>query len=117
MTTAKQKRILLVDDHRDTVELTELLLVKRGYSVSLAYSVQEAKTAASITQFDVLITDGGLPDGDGVELMRELKSKYGMAGILVSGTVDDGIAVEREGFKFLPKPLSLQKLLDILELL
>jgi len=48
---------------------------------------------------------------------RELKSKYGMAGILVSGTVDDGIAVEREGFKFLPKPLSLQKLLDILELL
>jgi len=40
-----------------------------------------------------------------------------MAGILVSGTVDDGIAVEREGFKFLPKPLSLQKLLDILELL
>ena len=112
---AKQLRILVVDDHKDTVDLTALLLSNRGYSVARAYSVEEAKTAASAIRCDVLMTDGSLPDGNGVELLREFKAKYGMAGIMVSGTIEDGSTIEAEGFTFLPKPLHFQKLLGLLE--
>lgn len=115
MEAEKLPRILLVDDHRDSVELTALLLNKRGYVVVPAYSVAGAQAAAAVQQCAVLITDGHLPDGSGVELMREMKSKYGMAGILVSGSIEDGDAVAEEGFTFLPKPLNLQKLLATLQ--
>lgn len=114
---AKSLRILLVDDHRDTVQLTSLFLIKRGYSVVPAYSMAGARAAAALHECDVLVTDGGLPDGSGVDLMRELKARYGMAAILVSGSVDDGAMVEAEGFKFLAKPINLQNLLDALQLL
>lgn len=114
MSAVKLPRILLVDDHPDTVEFTALILSKRGYSVVSAFSVADARAATSKIQCDVLITDCGLPDGNGIKLLRELKVQYGMSGILVSGSVEDCDLVEAEGFKFLAKPVSLKSLLDAL---
>ncbi len=115
MNAVKLPRILLVDDHPDTVEFTALILSKRGYSVVRAFSVADARAAASKIQCDLLITDCGLPDGNGIELLRELKAQYGMAGILLSGSVEDGQIVEADGFKFFAKPVNLNSLLDTLE--
>lgn len=112
---AKLPRILLVDDHRDTVELTARLLIKQGYPVAPAYSIADARAAAARHQCDVLVCDIGLPDGSGIELIRELKKQYGMKGILVSGSVDDGPAIRAEGLKFLAKPIDLKSLLEALQ--
>lgn len=113
-TAAKLPRILLVDDHRDTVEVTACLLGKQGYDVISAYSVAGARAAAAMHQCDVIVSDVGLPDGSGIEMMRELQTQYGMKGVLVSGAANDGQAVGAEGFRFLTKPIDLQNLLDAL---
>src|SRR5690348_14262697 len=94
---ARLPRILLVHDHRDTVEMTTHFLAKLGYVVIPAYSMAEARAAAANHRCDVLISDIGLPDGNGIELIRELKGQYAIVGIMVSGSVDDGAAIESEG--------------------
>lgn len=115
MTSGKLQRILLVDDHRDTVELITLLLIKRGYSVVPAHSVAEARDAVTKHQCDVLVSDVGLPDGSGIELMRELRKQYRIKGILVSGATDGAADLVAEGFKFVAKPVNLQSLVDALQ--
>jgi len=114
-TAAKLPRILLVDDHPDTVAIMSLVLTRRGYSVVRAYSVAAARAAAETHQCDLLITDGNLPDGNGIELMRELKAKHSMPAMLVSGSLDNGKSVESEGFKYLRKPVDLARLLDAIQ--
>ena len=60
----KRPRILLVDDHRDTVELTAFFLVKRGYAVARAHCAAEARLEASKQKLDLMVSDIRLPDGD-----------------------------------------------------
>lgn len=114
MSDVKNLRILVVDDHPDTVALMARILAKRGHTIECAHTVADARVAAATHPCDLLITDGGLPDGDGVSLMRELNALYGMKAILVSGSVDDGADVEADGFRFLAKPVNVQSLLDAL---
>lgn len=111
------QRILLVDDHRDTVELTAFFLIKRGFGVVRAHSADEARLEAAKQQFDLFVGDIRLPDGDGIALLRELQKTYGMKGILVSGSIEDGKAVEADGMKFLPKPVELEKLFEVIQAL
>lgn len=111
----KLPRVLVVDDHRDTVEVTAFLLTKNGYEVVAAYSVAGARAAAAIHQCEVIISDVGLPDGSGIELMRELQMQYGTKGILVSGAANHRHAVGADGFKYLTKPVDLQQLLEVLQ--
>jgi PAS domain S-box-containing protein len=66
-------RILLVEDHHDTAETLRRLLVRRKYHVKAASSVGAAIEASRDYAFDVLVTDIGLPDGNGVELFQQLK--------------------------------------------
>lgn len=111
----KLPRILLVDDHKDTVELTAFFLIKRGYTVARAHSATEARLEAAGKKFDLLVCDNRLPDGNGIELLREFQKTYGVKGILVSGSIEDGDEVEAEGIKFLPKPIQLEKLFEVIQ--
>lgn len=63
------KRILLVEDHEDTRETLARLLVRRGHQVSPAGSLRAARALAASGEFDVVISDLGLPDGEGTELL------------------------------------------------
>ena len=67
-------RILLVDDHEDTCVALEKLLVQRGHRIVTAHNVQSALEAAQRDSFDLLISDAGLPDGTGAELMTRLQA-------------------------------------------
>lgn len=104
-------RILLVDDHRDTVELTAFLPIKRGYRVIPAHSTAEDRDAAAKHQCDVLM----LADGNGIGLVRELQKQYDVMCVLVSGAIHDAETIEAEGFKFLAKPVDLKRLVDGLD--
>ena len=105
-------RILLVEDHEDTAEAMADLLGARGHRVTVARTLAEARAAADRESFDLLVSDLGLPDGSGHELMRELGAR-GLRGIALSGYgMEDDLRKSREaGFeRHLIKPVSPQAL-------
>ena len=75
---ARRLRILLVEDHADTLETVTLLLRRSGHEVFPAACCAEARTAAdSNAGIEAVVGDLGLPDGDGVDLLVELKTRFG----------------------------------------
>jgi two-component system CheB/CheR fusion protein len=80
-------RIMLVEDHRDTASLMARVLARSGHQVELARSVRDALGLAD-RRLDVVISDLGLPDGDGCDLMRQL-APTGARGIALSGLVSE----------------------------
>jgi CheY-like chemotaxis protein len=112
--TVDGSRILLVDDHPDTLRATAKLLRSAGHEVHVATSAEEALEVAETGCCSILISDVGLPDRSGHELMRELANRYGYKGIAVtghSGTGDER-ASKTAGFaKHLVKPIRFNDLL------
>jgi CheY-like chemotaxis protein len=107
------RRVLLVDDHDDTRETLAKLLTRSGYEVTAAGTMQGALEKASAGIFDILVSDLGLPDGHGTELMRTMKEKYQLAGIAFSGfgMPDDVEKSLEAGFSaHLTKPVDFKKL-------
>lgn len=110
-----QARILLVDDHDDTRRTLQRLLERRGHRVRTASSVADAIAAAGQEDFDLLISDIGLPDGSGLDLLKLLTASVGhpVAGIALSGfgTEEDVELSTRAGFVcHLIKPIDMQAL-------
>ncbi len=108
-----QWQILLVEDNVDTGGLLLKILTRRGYDVKLVTSVAEALEEAGRSEYHLLISDIGLPDGSGLELMQKLKECHPMPGIAMSGFgMDEDIRRSREaGFiDHLTKPVSISKL-------
>src|SRR5258707_14872375 len=77
-------RILMVEDHDDTAEAYRTLLMRRGYFVHVARNVADAKAAALAQEFDLLICDLVLPDGDGCDLCRDLWQLNGIDAIALT---------------------------------
>ena len=112
------RRILLVDDHADTLQILGRLLKKWNYTVETADSVQSALKLAAKQKFDLLISDLGLPDGSGLEIMREVKERYGLRGIALSGFgAEEDIQASRDaGFEeHFVKPVSFPALQSALK--
>ncbi len=114
----REMNILLVDDHDDTTFALKRLLERKGYHVRTADSVQSALEASSSSQFDVVISDIGLPDGSGLDLMRQLLSRHEQVkGVALSGFgMDDDIRKSKEaGFvEHLTKPVDFVTLESVL---
>ncbi len=108
-------RLLLVEDHGDTAEVMADLLRSLGHEVTVAGTVAEAlKKANALESLDLVISDLGLPDGSGLDVMRELAAR-GIRGIALSGYgMEEDVQRSREaGFEIhLTKPVSLQALRD-----
>ncbi|MFP5286118.1 MAG: response regulator, partial [Thermoanaerobaculia bacterium] len=110
---ASPLRLLLVEDHADTAAAMADLLRALGHEVTVAGSVGAALGAAEARggRFDLVVSDLGLPDGSGLDLMRELSGRYGLKGIALSGYgMEEDVQRSREaGFsKHLTKPVDLQ---------
>ena len=111
-------RILLVDDHADTLRAMKLLLGRRGFLVEAADTMTSALEIAGRERFDLLISDLGLPDGTGFELMEAIKQLQPIRGIALSG-----FGMERDvqqsraaGFdEHLTKPVNLQRLEAVIQ--
>lgn len=78
-------RLLLVEDHDATMQVLSRLLAGSGHQVTEARTIAQALTAAAAAPFDLVISDLGLPDGSGTELMQKLQASYGLRGIALSG--------------------------------
>ncbi|HYH45223.1 MAG TPA: ATP-binding protein [Thermoanaerobaculia bacterium] len=111
-------RLLLVEDHSDTAEAMAELLRSLGHEVRVAMSVAAGLDAAAAeigsgAGIDLVISDLGLPDGNGMDLMRQLVSRYGLRGIALSGygSEDDVRRSLEAGFsRHLTKPVNFKAL-------
>jgi PAS domain S-box-containing protein len=109
----KHVQVLLVEDHLDTARVLGRILKNAGFDVSHAATVEEARVLAGGRRFDLLISDVGLPDGSGLDLMKALRDAQGLKGIALSGfgTEDDLAASREAGFAaHLTKPVDWERL-------
>jgi PAS domain S-box-containing protein len=107
-------RLLLVEDHHDTARTISRLLRSAGFAVTTATDVASASSAADREPFDVLVSDLGLPDGDGYEIMRRVRAIRSMPGIAMSGygMNEDRRRSHEAGFsEHLVKPIDLPQLI------
>ncbi len=111
-------RILLVEDHETTLRTMLMLLQRDGHSVTPATSVEDALSAAAKTAFDIVVSDLGLSDGSGIQLMEELRAAYGLKGIALSGygMEDDLVRSQEAGFvAHLIKPVQFAELRRVIQ--
>jgi CheY-like chemotaxis protein len=111
-------RILLVDDNVDMITVYRQLLQHRGYEVTVAYTMSEALELGKEVSFDLLISDIGLPDGDGIKLMENLAEQSPVRAIAVSGygTYNDIQRSLAAGYALhLVKPFSVKSLCEAIE--
>jgi len=111
-------RLLLVEDNNDTSHALQVLLERKGFTVIVGRSVQSALDIAKTYPYELVISDIGLPDGDGLELIRKLKAIRSAPGIAISGFGRDE-DIRRSlaaGFSaHLVKPVSFDQLYDVLQ--
>jgi CheY-like chemotaxis protein len=108
-----KRRILVVDDHNDTLRSMKLLLTRLGYEVLAAENMTDALRIAEEEQFDILLSDIGLPDGSGLELLRRIRQRRDVPALALSGFgMDEDIERSRDaGFSdHLTKPVSIDRL-------
>ena len=106
-------RVLIVEDHEPTRTALAQLLMRRSYKVITAASIAEARIVASGQSFNLVVSDIGLPDGNGYDLMAELQKNGAVKGIALSGYgMEQDVARSRQaGFvAHLTKPISIQSL-------
>ena len=111
-------RILLVEDHEDTLRIMAKLLRSFGYTVKTANTMTAALEVGGREDFDLLVSDLGLPDGSGLDVMRELKASKGLRGIALSGFgMDEDLRRSKEaGFEqHLVKPVNFQALESLIK--
>jgi CheY-like chemotaxis protein len=111
------RRLLLVEAHADTAKATGRLLRMLGYDVIIAQTVAEALRAIEHQSFDALLSDIALPDGNGLELMRQLRARLPIKAIAISGFgMEDDIRKSKEaGFiAHLTKPVDIAQLEKLL---
>lgn len=105
--------ILVVDDEPDLRTLYELTLLREGYRVETAGTLAQARAQLQVCRFDVLITDMRLPDGLGMELLRELREQRRKERIIVMtayGSAENAVEALRYGaFDYLTKPVDLKQ--------
>ena len=113
-------QVLVVDDEADIRALIQEILSEEGYGVTVAADADEARSARSDDDFDLILLDIWMPDTDGITLLREWSDEGDLKCPVVimsgHGTVDTAVEATRLGaHDFVEKPLSLAKLLRTVE--
>jgi CheY-like chemotaxis protein len=115
--SGKSLRILVVEDHIDTLQALSRLLNYFGYEISTADNARSALDMINSKQFDVVLCDIALPDGNGYDVIVEAKRKGAVKAVAISGFAagDDIERGKRAGFDFhLAKPVDFHELRSVL---
>ena len=110
-------KALIIDDERDICELIEMSLMGQDITCTSAYSVKAAIKALKEEQFNFVISDIKLPDGDGLDLLAHIQKHYpGLPVCMITahGNMDTAIrALKLGAFDFVNKPFDLKQLRSI----
>ena len=110
--------VLIVEDHTDTCRVLGLLLNRCGCPTATVKNARDARLLIQEMRFDFLISDLDLPDGDGLDLVREAKKKQKLKAIAVTGrsAPEERRAGLEAGFDFyLTKPIDFHELRQALD--
>ncbi len=114
----KELKILVVDDHSDTVELFTIILSSEGAEVVTAGSVQQALAVLEEQPIDILISDYRLPDGNGYSLIEKVQSQgLEIQSIMITGSdaFEEQEKALQQGFVFyLSKPVEPDYLIQVI---
>ena len=119
--TAEKRTALVVDDVADVTELLEVLLTQAGYKVVTAGSAKAALAAAHEKQFDVIISDIGMPEMNGYQLaeaLRQLPEYKTVPLVAITGysMFDDQQRSKKAGFNaHMTKPIDPRALIDLID--
>jgi CheY-like chemotaxis protein len=111
-------RVFVVENHADTREFLTFMLEELGHTVVVADSMSQALREVPKSDCDVLISDIGLPDGDGWELLNRLHLDRPLYPIAMSGfgMTSDRARSKAAGYRYhLVKPMGLEQLDSILQ--
>ena len=114
---ARSLRILLVEDHEDTRGILQRLMTRWGHSVTTAASVAEGRNAIASGTFDLLLSDVGLPDGTGHDVIAALREKSDAPAVAMSGygMEADLARTQAAGFsEHIVKPVAAERLREVL---
>jgi CheY-like chemotaxis protein len=117
-TSSRSLRILIVEDHADTLRVLAHLLGHFGHEISTADSRQSAFRFLESKNFDVVLSDIGLPDGTGYEVVSQAKQTQPIKAVALSGfdREEDIRRGKEAGFDFhLTKPVDFQELRHVLD--
>ncbi len=109
----RQPAVLVVDDEADLRELLSLTLVRLGLDVDTAESVHAARALLGRNKYALCLTDMRLPDGTGLDLVREVAIAAGppIAVITAYGSAENAVAALKAGaFDYLTKPVDINQL-------
>ncbi len=117
MSTPNQAHILVIDDEPDLRTLYELTLLREGYRVEAAADLAQARAQLQERRFDAVITDMRLPDGLGLELLREMVSQQRPERCVVitaHGSAENAVEALKAGaFDYLTKPVDLKQFRNV----
>lgn len=106
-----QHHVLIIDDEPDIRELLDLTLSRMGLRVTAAEDLRAARRALADGAFSFCLTDMRLPDGNGLDLVREVSEQYPelpIAVITAYGKIEDAVLALKIGaFDFVSKPVDL----------
>jgi PAS domain S-box-containing protein len=112
-------RVLLVEDHEDTAQALAYVLEHEGYVVVVAHSVAQAVDTSERSEIDVIVSDLGLPDGSGIDLMRHVRARRKSTRAIALtgyGRREDLDETTRAGFdRHLTKPVDVRTLIAAIE--
>jgi DNA-binding response OmpR family regulator len=107
-------RVLIVEDEPQVAASLRELLEREGYAVTLAGSVAEAKRALDAGSLDVMLLDWRLPDGEGIDLLKELRKTSDLPVLMVTARVDvidKVLGLEIGADDYVTKPVEPRELL------
>jgi CheY-like chemotaxis protein len=110
-------RILVVEDHADTLRVLARLLDHFGHEISWADGARSALAIVESKELDVVLSDIGLPDGNGYQVIAQAKRKQPVKGVALTGfDKEEDIRRSKEaGFDFhLTKPVDFHELRTVL---
>jgi DNA-binding NtrC family response regulator len=118
MGAAARHRIVVVDDERPVLLTLEALLTRHGYEPQLAHTATAGMSLARKVKPDLVLLDLGLPDADGLDVLRELKTEFPQMPVIIL-TANDSLSnavesIKQGAFHFISKPYAVEELLSLI---
>jgi len=107
-------KVLIIEDHQELARNIHDFLAREGYICELSTTLEEAREKLSLFQYDCILLDIGLPDGNGMNLLAGLRAERQQANVLIisarNGVDDKVIGLEKGADDYLTKPFHLAEL-------
>ena len=107
-------KVLIIEDHQELARNINDFLVKEGYICELCCTLEAAREKLSLFQYDCILLDIGLPDGNGIHLLDLIRTEHKQSNVVIisaRNAVDDKIiGLEKGADDYLTKPFHLAEL-------